>query len=143
MPIVRTQSDQPVDRTPSAPRVPLTESFVIVPRRHGMTSALNEPISERRSEGTFASAAPASRWMRCDAAAPSKGACYLEESMDALRDDDIARARETPPGEKLRQALELMELGIALQRRKLQAAAPTASDAEIDARLLAWMSAAR
>ena len=57
--------------------------------------------------------------------------------------DDIERARSTPPGEKLRQALELMQLGIDLQRRRLRAAAPTASEQELDARLLAWMSAPR
>lgn len=63
--------------------------------------------------------------------------------MDALRKDDIERARSTASGEKLRQALELMRLGIDLQRRRLRAAAPTASTQEIDARLLAWMSAPR
>ena len=46
--------------------------------------------------------------------------------MDALRKDDLERARSTPPGEKLRQALELMQLGIELQRRRLRAADPTA-----------------
>lgn len=63
--------------------------------------------------------------------------------MDALRRDDIERARGTEPGEKLRQALELMEAGIELQRRKLRATHPTASEEEIRARLLAWMSAPR
>lgn len=63
--------------------------------------------------------------------------------MDALRKDDLERARTTPVGQKLRQALELMELGIALRRRKLRAAAPDASEEEIDARLLLWMSAPR
>ena len=51
--------------------------------------------------------------------------------------------RRTAPGEKLRQALELMQLGIDLQRRRLRAADPTASEQEIAARLLAWMSAPR
>jgi hypothetical protein len=63
--------------------------------------------------------------------------------VDALREDDLERARSTPPGEKLRQALELMQLGIALKRRRLRAAEPGASEEEIDARLLAWMSAPR
>lgn len=63
--------------------------------------------------------------------------------MDALRRDDLERARGTSPGEKLRQALELMELGIAMERRKLQAAFPDATDEVVDAKLLAWMSAAR
>ncbi|HSO33409.1 MAG TPA: hypothetical protein VLT33_12835 [Labilithrix sp.] len=63
--------------------------------------------------------------------------------MDALRKDDLERARRTSPGEKLRQALELMQLGIELQRRRLRAVDPAASEQEIDARLLAWMSAPR
>jgi len=63
--------------------------------------------------------------------------------VDALRKDDLERARSTPPGEKLRQALELMQLGIDLQRRRLRAADPTASEEGIDKRLLAWMSAPR
>ena len=60
--------------------------------------------------------------------------------MDALRKDDLERARNTAPGEKLRQALELMQLGIDLRRRRLRAADPTACDQEIDARLLAPMA---
>lgn len=64
-------------------------------------------------------------------------------SMDALRQADLEEARSTPPGTKLRQALELMELGIAIQRRKLRAADREASESEIDERLLAWMSEPR
>jgi hypothetical protein len=64
-------------------------------------------------------------------------------AMDALRRDDILRARMTPPIEKLRQALALMELGFDLQRRKLRTADPAASDAVIEDRLIAWMSAPR
>ena len=63
--------------------------------------------------------------------------------MDALRRDDLQDARDTAPGVKLQQALELMELGIAMQRRKLRAADAAASDEEIEARLLDWMSAPR
>jgi hypothetical protein len=63
--------------------------------------------------------------------------------VDALRKDDLERARNTAPGEKLRQALELMQLGIDMRRRGLRAADPTASEQEIDARLLTWMSAPR
>jgi hypothetical protein len=63
--------------------------------------------------------------------------------VDALREDDIARARATSPGEKLRQALELMELGIAMERRKLQAAHPDAPPEVIDAKLFAWLSGPR
>ena len=63
--------------------------------------------------------------------------------MDALRKDDIERARSTPPGEKAHQALELMAMGIAMQRQKLRVRDPNASEAEIDARLQAWMSEPR
>jgi len=63
--------------------------------------------------------------------------------VDALRRDDLERARRTDPGEKLRQALELMGAGIEMQRRKLRASHPNASDDEIRALLLAWMSAPR
>lgn len=63
--------------------------------------------------------------------------------MDALRKDDLDIARRTPEGQKLRQALELMELGIELQRRKLRASHPDAPDSVIEERLFAWMSAPR
>ena len=68
--------------------------------------------------------------------------CYLVR-VDALRAADILEAQTTTAGEKLRQALELMELGIELQRRKLRAAAPDASADEIEERLSTWMSAPR
>jgi hypothetical protein len=63
--------------------------------------------------------------------------------VDLLRRDDLRLAKETPTGEKLRQALELMELGLSMQRRKLRAADPDAREEVIEERLLAWMSAPR
>jgi len=63
--------------------------------------------------------------------------------VDALRKDDLERARSTPPGEKAHQALELMAMGIAMQRKKLRAQDLTVSDEEIEARLLAWLSEPR
>ncbi|MEO8800058.1 MAG: hypothetical protein ABI551_19335 [Polyangiaceae bacterium] len=63
--------------------------------------------------------------------------------MDALRKDDIERAKATPPGEKARQALELMAMGIAMQRNKLRALDPHASDEDIEERLYAWLAEAR
>jgi Rv0078B-related antitoxin len=63
--------------------------------------------------------------------------------VDALRKDDLETARTTPGEEKLRQALELMALGIELQRRKLRAADPSASEAVIEGRMLAWLTAPR
>ena len=63
--------------------------------------------------------------------------------MDALRQSDLEIARTTSPGEKLRQALEMMRLGLELERRKLRAMHPDESEARVDELLLAWMAAAR
>lgn len=63
--------------------------------------------------------------------------------MDALRRADLDEARATPPGVKLEQALALMKQGLEMKRRKLRADDPSASEEEIDARMLAWMSAPR
>jgi len=38
--------------------------------------------------------------------------------MEALRQDDLERARRTPPEEKAKQAFALMRFGIKLQRSK-------------------------
>lgn len=59
--------------------------------------------------------------------------------MDALRRDDILRARLTPPEEKLKQALDLMRIGISLQRSKLRLRHPDAEEAEIRAMLVSWL----
>ena len=63
--------------------------------------------------------------------------------MDDLRKDDIERARTTPLDEKVRQTFELMELGIAMQRKKLRAQDPSASEEVIDERLYAWLAEPR
>lgn len=59
--------------------------------------------------------------------------------MDPLREDELRRARETPPEVKLRQALALMAEGISLQEARLRRADPDASDAAIAGRLERWM----
>ncbi len=59
--------------------------------------------------------------------------------MDALREHDLAVARETPPGEKLRQALDAMAVGIRLKRESLRRAHPDASDEELDRLMLEWL----
>lgn len=59
--------------------------------------------------------------------------------MDALRQDDLERARRTPPATKLQQALEAMATGIRLKRASLRQRHPTASDAELEAMLGAWL----
>jgi hypothetical protein len=64
--------------------------------------------------------------------------CY-PTYMDQLRADDIARARQTPPAEKLLQALDLMATGIEIQRANFRRRHPEESDAEIEARLQRWL----
>ncbi|MBZ0119055.1 MAG: hypothetical protein K8H88_18815 [Sandaracinaceae bacterium] len=59
--------------------------------------------------------------------------------MDPLREDDVRQMRETPPEEKARQALEMMQTGIRLKRAALRARHPLASDGEIEAMLQAWL----
>jgi hypothetical protein len=59
--------------------------------------------------------------------------------MDALRRDDIERARCTPPAEKALQALDLMSAGIELRRAGLRARRPEATAAEIEAELRRWL----
>lgn len=43
------------------------------------------------------------------------------------------------PGEKLQQALDLMAFGIRIQREKLRRLHPDETDAQVEARLEAWM----
>jgi len=64
---------------------------------------------------------------------------YNRQEMNRLRRDDHERARATPPAEKLRQALEMMDQGIRLKRASLRARHPTASEEEIDSRLREWL----
>ena len=59
-----------------------------------------------------------------------------------MRRDDRLRAAATSPEEKAQQALEMMDLGVELQRTKLRVADPLASDAEIEQRLRAWLARA-
>ena len=59
--------------------------------------------------------------------------------MDRLREDDLARARATPPATKLQQALEAMATGIRLKRVSLQHRHPHASQDEVEAMLRSWL----
>jgi hypothetical protein len=59
--------------------------------------------------------------------------------VDPFEADDIAEARRTPPAEKLLQALDMMAMGIELQRANLRRRHPDESDAEIQARLQCWL----
>jgi hypothetical protein len=59
--------------------------------------------------------------------------------VDALREHDLGAARETPPEEKLRQALDLMQAGLALEREKLSRALPSATAEELEQAFEAWL----
>jgi hypothetical protein len=59
--------------------------------------------------------------------------------MDRLLQNSIELAREQSPGEKLAQALELMDWGIRLQRTRLRADHPRASEEDIERMLTAWL----
>jgi hypothetical protein len=58
------------------------------------------------------------------------------QGMEALRQDDLERARQTPPEEKAKQAFALMRFGIKLQRSKLQREFPDEPEEQIRQRLL-------
>ena len=60
--------------------------------------------------------------------------------LDPLRRDDIARARATPLEERARQALELMEAGLHMQRASLRQRFPEAPGDEIERRLRLWLA---
>jgi hypothetical protein len=59
--------------------------------------------------------------------------------MDALRKDDLDRARATSFEERAKQALSAMRSGIRLKRAGLRARYPGASDQEIEERLRRWL----
>ncbi|MCC6994495.1 MAG: hypothetical protein IT370_07690 [Deltaproteobacteria bacterium] len=61
--------------------------------------------------------------------------------MDALRRDDIERAISTPPAERLLRTLELMDVGIEMQRESLKRRHPEESEPQIEQRLRAWLLA--
>ncbi len=63
--------------------------------------------------------------------------------MDRLRRDDIGNARDTPAETKLRQALEVMKLGIEMKRCQLRARFANATEHDVEQRLLAWLAEAR
>jgi len=65
-------------------------------------------------------------------------ACYAA-FVDALLKSSIELAAGKTPGEKLAEALELMEWGIGLERARLRAQNPQALEEEIDRMLTAWL----
>lgn len=59
--------------------------------------------------------------------------------MDPLRAEEIERYRRQPSAERLLEPLQVMADGIALKRGNLRRQFPTLSEAEIDAKLDAWL----
>ena len=59
--------------------------------------------------------------------------------MDPLRAEEMERHRRQPSAERLLEALQVMADGIALKRGNLRRQFPTLSEAEIDAKLDAWL----
>ena len=60
--------------------------------------------------------------------------------MEALRQDDLDRARRTQPEEKAKQAFALMRFGIKLKQSKLRQEFPDEPEEQIAQRLLRWMA---
>ncbi len=58
--------------------------------------------------------------------------------MDPLRADDIARAKQLSPSDKLLLALRMMDEGLKLQRAKFAAKYPQDDEAALDRRMLTW-----
>ena len=65
--------------------------------------------------------------------------CARLALLDPLIRSDIDLSRNMSPAEKLAQALELMQVGIRLERAALQAKFLDASSDEIEARLEQWL----
>ncbi len=61
--------------------------------------------------------------------------------MDVLTADDVQTSRQTPPAEKLAQALEMAEAGVRLKRAALRHALPALTEQEVDAALERWLLA--
>jgi hypothetical protein len=61
-------------------------------------------------------------------------------NVDALERHDITVARETEPGAKLEQALELMAVGFRLKLDALRSRRPDASEAELRVEFEQWLS---
>lgn len=59
--------------------------------------------------------------------------------MDPFRAEEIERYRRQPPGERLLEALRVMDEGIAMKRANLVRRHPELDDVAIDAKLQAWL----
>ena len=60
--------------------------------------------------------------------------------MDALKKDDIERAKRMSPEERMRAVIEAVNTGIRIRLAALRAKNPRATDAEIEAALREWLS---
>jgi hypothetical protein len=59
--------------------------------------------------------------------------------VDALPKSSVALEAARTPGQRLAEALEMMDWGIRMKRRTLVEQHPHASEAAIDAMLTAWL----
>ena len=71
-------------------------------------------------------------------AAPASGT--PKERAGTLRAEEVERYKAQSPGERAREALQVMRDGFALKRGNLRRQHPQASEDEIDSMLLAWMA---
>lgn len=60
--------------------------------------------------------------------------------MDPFLAQDIEASRRMTPGEKLLQALDLMQLGIEMKEQQLRARYPELTDEQLDAKLQLWLA---
>jgi len=64
----------------------------------------------------------------------------MSPPIDPLRQDDLDRARRTPLAEKARQVLEMMDLGIRMQRAAIRVRFPAATEEDLERRLRLWLA---
>ena len=60
--------------------------------------------------------------------------------VDSLLESSLVLEAAKPPGQRLAEALDLMDWGIRMRRQKLARDNPGRTDAEIDAMLEAWLA---
>jgi hypothetical protein len=59
--------------------------------------------------------------------------------VDTLRRDSVELARRTPPGERARQALDLMQAGFRLKLAGLRTRHPAETEEQIQHRFRLWL----
>jgi hypothetical protein len=80
------------------------------------------------------------RWVSEPGFAGGRSTVWYPSGVDALLKSSIALEAQRTPGQRLAEALEMMDWGIRMKRQRLIADHPTAMAGEIDAMLSAWLS---